>query len=103
MMRTFYSALHPLALAVAGGVAAIVLALVAGVGMVGAGSMMGGGSMMGTYGYPGYHMTAGAGIAMLLWAFIAGALAGWIVALVYNAMARPSTDRSDLVAPGPSR
>jgi hypothetical protein len=94
-MRMSHSLLHPSALAIAGGIGAIVLATLMGFGMTGAGSMMAGGGMMGGYGpyggFPGYHVTVGGGLFMLFWAFVVGALAGWIVALVYNAVVRQSS------------
>jgi hypothetical protein len=96
-VRNSYSLLHPAALAVSGGAGALALALLHGLGVLGAGSMMGGGWMMGDYGpygYP-YHMTIGGGFFMLLWAIVAGAFGGWIVAVVYNAIVRQVAARSD--------
>lgn len=96
-MRNTFAALHPAAMAVAGGVGALVLALFGGFGMMGGWMMGGGGWMMGRYGapgyggYPGYHLGFGGGILMLLWVFVAGALAGWIVAVVYDAVMSAQT------------
>lgn len=89
-MRTEFTPLHPAALAVAGGVAAVVLAAVGLIGMAGFGPMTGG--MMGGYGLgpTGYHMAFGGGLVMLVWAFAIGALGGWIVALTYNRVAFPA-------------
>jgi len=91
-MRTSFAPLHPGALAVAGGAAAVILALITGVGMMGAGSMMDSGWMMGgSYGHTPY----GFGFFMLLWAVVVGALGGFIVALVYNAVVSQASSQRD--------
>jgi hypothetical protein len=57
-----------------------------------------GGWMMGGYGQgpAGYHMGFGVGFFMLVWAFFGGALAGWILAAVYNRVASGQRSDSDL-------
>jgi hypothetical protein len=83
-----YQKLNPLALAVATGVAAIIISLFIGLPMMGFGGMMGGryggsygpGWMMGGYGY-GF----GFGI-MWIYGAVVAALAGAIIAWVYNAV-----------------
>jgi hypothetical protein len=102
-MRASYSLLHPAAFALAGGLGALALGLLSGFAMS-AGSMMGGGWMMGgygRYGYPPYHAMAGAGVFMALWAFVAGAFASWIVAIVYNVVVSRSsaTDAPPISSP----
>jgi hypothetical protein len=101
-MRNVSATLQPAAFAVAGGVAAIALMLFGSLGMLGAGSMMGG-WMMGGYGQgpTGYHMGFGSGLFMLVWAFVGGALAGWVLATVYNRVASGQRDNSDAVSGGP--
>ncbi len=96
-MRNISATLQPAAFAIAGGVAAVALAIVGGLGLLGAGSMMGG-SMMGGYGQgrAGYHMGFGGGLFMVVWAFVGGALAGWILAAVYNRVAFGQRDDSDV-------
>jgi hypothetical protein len=94
-MRHSFSPLQPAAFAVAGGLGALALALLTGFAM-GAGTMMGGGWMMGgywQYGSSPNHAVAvaGAGVFTALWAFVAGAFASWIVAVVYNAVLRQSS------------
>jgi hypothetical protein len=99
-MRNSYALLHPAAFAVSGGIGALILALLGGFAMMGAGSMSGG--MMGAYGpyagYPGYHMTVGAGFFMLIWAFVIGMVVGWIGAHVYNAIVRRSLETDTTTA-----
>ncbi len=101
-MRNVSATLQPAAFAVAGGVAAIALMIFGSLGMMGAGSMMGG-WMMGGYGQgpAGYHMGFGSGLFMLVWAFVGGALAGWVLATVYNRVASGQRDNSDAVSGGP--
>lgn len=81
MKEQRYLRLNPGALAIAGGIGALVVGLTSGLAMMGFGSMMGGYAMGG---YGGYHMGTSAGLAMLFWVFILGAIAGAAVAWTYN-------------------
>jgi hypothetical protein len=104
-MRGQHSSLDPKALAIAGGVGAVALSLLFGFGMMGAGSMMGGGWMMGGYGGPGSyasHWSAGAGFFMLVTVLFVGLIAGWITALVYNAILSQSARQPETRTEFPS-
>ena len=93
-----HARLHPSALAIAGGIAGLVAALFVEFGMLGFGSMMsGGGWMMGGGNWmtgaggwmpgAGYgHMGFAGGLTMLIAFVVAGLVAGWVVASVYNAV-----------------
>lgn len=93
-MHGQHSSLDPKALAIAGGAGAVALSLLFGFGIMGAGSMMGGGWMGGgwmTGGYGGSggyasHWGAGTGLFALVAVLVIGIVAGWITAMVYNAL-----------------
>lgn len=87
-----YQKLNPLALAIAAGAAAIIISLFIGLPMMGFGGMMGGGMMGGGYNGQGWMMggygngsVLGFGITWIVGVLVA-ALAGAIVAWVYNAV-----------------
>jgi hypothetical protein len=92
--------LNPVALAIAFGVAGVVVVILFGAvmgamwGMIGSGSMMGTGGMHGTVGGgPGYGSMMGSGPGFFVYAvicgFLGGAIAGLVSAWVYNsALAR---------------
>ncbi len=95
-MGSRYGLLNPLALAVSFAVTGLIMSLASVVpaalhlfGMHGAWGMMGDRR----YGM-GYAVGYGWGFAMLVWVVVIGAIAGALVAIVYNAMAGRERSRN---------
>lgn len=101
-MTTRYALLHPLGLAVGFGAAALIAMILFFAPMGFSLSGMHGYGMMTMMGRPGSMMGWGAGVFVVFWTVVVSAVAGAVVASVYNATLASAKPTANTQSPKPS-